>query len=54
MELNRLAEAMGAPPGPHVEISDLAHDSRQVAPGALFFCVPGSAVDGHDLAAAAV
>jgi UDP-N-acetylmuramoyl-L-alanyl-D-glutamate--2,6-diaminopimelate ligase len=33
-----------------VEIGDLAHDTRRVTPGALFFCVPGSRVDGHDLA----
>ncbi|HEY5294176.1 MAG TPA: UDP-N-acetylmuramoyl-L-alanyl-D-glutamate--2,6-diaminopimelate ligase [Gaiellaceae bacterium] len=54
MELNRLAEAMGVPPGADVEISDLAHDTRTVTPGALFFCVPGAAVDGHDLAGNAI
>jgi UDP-N-acetylmuramoyl-L-alanyl-D-glutamate--2,6-diaminopimelate ligase len=37
-----------------VEIRDLAHDVRRVTPGALFFCVPGSRADGHDLAADAV
>jgi UDP-N-acetylmuramoyl-L-alanyl-D-glutamate--2,6-diaminopimelate ligase len=37
-----------------IEIGDLAFDTRQVTPGALFFCVPGSSADGHDLAAAAV
>jgi len=37
-----------------VEITDLAYDTRSVTPGALFFCVPGSRVDGHDLAADAV
>ena len=31
---------------------DLAYDARAVAPGALFFCVPGTRVDGHDFAAA--
>ena len=37
-----------------VEIRDLAYDTRTVEPGALFFCIPGSSVDGHDLAAEAV
>jgi len=34
-------------PGP-AEVTDLAYDARAVAPGALFFCVPGSRADGHD------
>jgi UDP-N-acetylmuramoyl-L-alanyl-D-glutamate--2,6-diaminopimelate ligase len=54
MDLNRLAEAIGAPGQPSVEILDLAYDPRTVAPGSLFFCVPGSRVDGHDRAAEAV
>ncbi len=33
-----------------VEIGDLAYDTRKVTGGALFFCVPGQRVDGHDLA----
>ena len=37
-----------------VEVTDLAYDTRTVLPGALFFCIPGSNVDGHDLAADAV
>jgi UDP-N-acetylmuramoyl-L-alanyl-D-glutamate--2,6-diaminopimelate ligase len=37
-----------------VEIADLAYDARAVAPGALFFCVPGERADGHDFAADAV
>jgi UDP-N-acetylmuramoyl-L-alanyl-D-glutamate--2,6-diaminopimelate ligase len=37
-----------------VEIADLAYDSRRVAPGSLFVCVPGATVDGHEHAAAAV
>jgi UDP-N-acetylmuramoyl-L-alanyl-D-glutamate--2,6-diaminopimelate ligase len=37
-----------------VEVTDLAYDTRTVAPGALFFCIPGSNVDGHDLAPEAV
>jgi UDP-N-acetylmuramoyl-L-alanyl-D-glutamate--2,6-diaminopimelate ligase len=36
------------------EVRDLAFDVRTVAPGALFFCVPGSRADGHDFAAEAV
>jgi UDP-N-acetylmuramoyl-L-alanyl-D-glutamate--2,6-diaminopimelate ligase len=35
-------------------ISSIEHDSRQVAPGALFCCVRGANVDGHDFAGAAV
>src|SRR5262245_60489018 len=37
-----------------VEILDLAYDTRTVRDGALFFCVPGSTRDGHDLGAHAV
>jgi UDP-N-acetylmuramoyl-L-alanyl-D-glutamate--2,6-diaminopimelate ligase len=33
-----------------VVISDLAYDTRRVTTGTLFLCVPGSRVDGHDLA----
>jgi UDP-N-acetylmuramoyl-L-alanyl-D-glutamate--2,6-diaminopimelate ligase len=33
-----------------VEITELAYDTRHVAAGALFFCVRGERVDGHDLA----
>ena len=36
------------------EISSVTHDSRAVVPGALFCCVPGDHVDGHDFAAGAV
>ena len=36
--------------GPPVEIGDLAYDTRNVSSGALFFCVRGDRVDGHDLA----
>ena len=56
MQLERLIAALGptdvvgrAP----VEIRELAYDSRDVPPGALFFCVPGATADGHDFAAAA-
>jgi UDP-N-acetylmuramoyl-L-alanyl-D-glutamate--2,6-diaminopimelate ligase len=54
MDLNRLAEAIGAAGQPSVEILDLAYDPRAVTPGALFFCIVGARADGHDLAAAAV
>jgi UDP-N-acetylmuramoyl-L-alanyl-D-glutamate--2,6-diaminopimelate ligase len=39
---------------PEVEIAGLAYDNRSVTPGALFFCVPGFKVDGHDFAPDAV
>jgi UDP-N-acetylmuramoyl-L-alanyl-D-glutamate--2,6-diaminopimelate ligase len=44
-------------PGPSADDPDLSgvvHDTRAVTAGALFCCVPGSTVDGHDLAADAV
>ena len=52
MELRRLAEAA---PGPvklsgDVEVAGMAHDSRAVNPGDLFFCVLGASRDGHDFA----
>ncbi len=57
MDLERLTATLapgevlhGAP----VDVLDLAYDAREVAPGALFFCVPGQRVDGHDFAAEAV
>jgi UDP-N-acetylmuramoyl-L-alanyl-D-glutamate--2,6-diaminopimelate ligase len=37
-----------------VDVSDVTHDSRAVRAGALFCCVPGTRVDGHDFAGAAV
>jgi UDP-N-acetylmuramoyl-L-alanyl-D-glutamate--2,6-diaminopimelate ligase len=37
-----------------VEIEDLAYDTRAVVPGTLFFCIPGSRFDGHDLAERAI
>jgi UDP-N-acetylmuramoyl-L-alanyl-D-glutamate--2,6-diaminopimelate ligase len=53
MQLDRLIAALGpievANAAP-VEIADLAYDVRAVVPASLFFCVPGSSVDGHDLA----
>jgi UDP-N-acetylmuramoyl-L-alanyl-D-glutamate--2,6-diaminopimelate ligase len=41
------SEVAGARP---VEVVDLAYDTRTVTRGALFFCVRGATVDGHDLA----
>jgi UDP-N-acetylmuramoyl-L-alanyl-D-glutamate--2,6-diaminopimelate ligase len=41
--------------GPHgVIVSGLSYDSRQVQPGDLFFCIPGSKTDGHAFAQAAI
>jgi UDP-N-acetylmuramoyl-L-alanyl-D-glutamate--2,6-diaminopimelate ligase len=53
MRLDRLISTE-APGAEAVEITGLAYDSRRVAPGALFFCVPGEHRDGHDFAAQAV
>ena len=39
---------------PTLGIERLAYHTRDVAPGTLFFCVPGIRFDGHDLAPAAV
>ena len=47
-----LRELMGN--GPELEISGLAYSSQSVAPGTLFFCVPGFKSDGHDFAPDAV
>jgi len=50
-----LRDLMGSPSGaPEVEISGLAYSSKSVAPGTLFFCVPGFKTDGHEFAADAV
>jgi UDP-N-acetylmuramoyl-L-alanyl-D-glutamate--2,6-diaminopimelate ligase len=37
-----------------VDLRTIEHDSRRVSPGALFCCIPGAHVDGHDFAAMAV
>jgi len=37
-----------------IEVADVHHDSRQVAPGSLFACLVGARHDGHDHAAEAV
>jgi UDP-N-acetylmuramoyl-L-alanyl-D-glutamate--2,6-diaminopimelate ligase len=39
---------------PTVEVTTVTHDTRAVRPGALFCCVRGARVDGHDLAPAAL
>jgi UDP-N-acetylmuramoyl-L-alanyl-D-glutamate--2,6-diaminopimelate ligase len=39
---------------PSVTVSDVTHDTREVAPGSLFVALVGSRVDGHDLAGQAV
>src|SRR3954468_6059155 len=40
--------------GPDVVVTGLTFDNRLVAPGTLFFCVPGFTRDGHDFAGDAV
>lgn len=44
--------ALEVPDG-DVVVTGVAYDSRHVAPGDLFFCVPGSHHDGHEFATAA-
>lgn len=38
----------------HVWVTDVAYDSRQVKPGALFVAIPGQRYDGHDFVQDAV
>ncbi|MEK6273822.1 MAG: UDP-N-acetylmuramoyl-L-alanyl-D-glutamate--2,6-diaminopimelate ligase [Actinomycetota bacterium] len=57
MELARIAKVISPAQvvgDAQVEIGDLAYDTRAVVPGALFFCVPGSSFDGHELAERAI
>ena len=57
MKLQSIARILGSEKAreqPDVEVTDLAYDSRRVAPGTLFICVRGDRDDGHDYAAAAV
>ncbi len=57
MNLERLAAALepvAVLGSTEIEVRDLAYDARAVAPGAIFFCVPGARLDGHDFAADAV
>jgi UDP-N-acetylmuramoyl-L-alanyl-D-glutamate--2,6-diaminopimelate ligase len=49
-----LADVLGIPDAPPVEVTSLAYDNRRVEPGTLFFCVPGFTRDGHDFAPDAV
>lgn len=44
----------GAAPVGEAVVSCVVTDSREARPGALFVCVPGERVDGHDFAASAV
>jgi len=57
IDLELLATAVHAArtanPAP-ADVTDLAYDARRVTPGALFVCVPGLKVDGHDFAPQAV
>jgi UDP-N-acetylmuramoyl-L-alanyl-D-glutamate--2,6-diaminopimelate ligase len=46
------SDALRGDPG--AVVASVVHDHRRVEPGALFCCVPGRTVDGHDLAGAAV
>jgi UDP-N-acetylmuramoyl-L-alanyl-D-glutamate--2,6-diaminopimelate ligase len=57
MQLERLIAALAPTDvvgGAAVEIRELAYDAREVPRGSLFFCIRGSAADGHDFAADAV
>jgi UDP-N-acetylmuramoyl-L-alanyl-D-glutamate--2,6-diaminopimelate ligase len=39
---------------PTVEVTGIAYDSRRVASGDLFVCIPGTELDGHEFAGEAV
>ena len=56
MELQRLAAVTAARVlgSGATDVADLAYDAQRVTSDALFFCVPGSRVDGHELATEAV
>jgi len=54
MRLDALIAADPAGEAAGVEITGLAYDSREVAPGDLFFCVSGFRSDGHEFAPDAV
>jgi UDP-N-acetylmuramoyl-L-alanyl-D-glutamate--2,6-diaminopimelate ligase len=54
MRLDALIAAEPAGEAAGVEITGLAYDSREVAPGDLFFCVSGFSSDGHAFAPDAV
>src|SRR5947209_17791851 len=52
----RLHEVMPDAPAEarELDVTGLAYDTRQVASGTLFFCVPGFTRDGHDFASEAI
>jgi UDP-N-acetylmuramoyl-L-alanyl-D-glutamate--2,6-diaminopimelate ligase len=52
----RLNEVMPDAPAEarELDVTGLAYDTRQVAPGTLFFCVPGFTRDGHEFAPEAI
>jgi UDP-N-acetylmuramyl pentapeptide synthase len=63
LRLSELAAALGCPlpahngagrPAKEVAVESIVTDSRKVDFGALFAALPGSQVDGHDFAPAAV
>lgn len=57
IELETLSLAIGAArtgSGASLEVGDLTYDSRDVRPGAVFFCVSGATSDGHGFAQTAV
>jgi UDP-N-acetylmuramoyl-tripeptide--D-alanyl-D-alanine ligase len=55
LQLDELAAALGCPaPDQDVSVEAIVTDSRQVDYGSLFAALPGSQVDGHDFADAAV
>ena len=53
-ELTRVLAASETEGSGAVEITDLAYRTDRVTPGAAFFCVPGSRVNGHEFAGEAV
>ncbi|WP_297669466.1 UDP-N-acetylmuramoyl-tripeptide--D-alanyl-D-alanine ligase [uncultured Desulfovibrio sp.] len=54
LTFNEIAEHLGLPErADGLALNCAVTDSREAAPGALFVCIPGSRVDGHDYARAA-
>jgi UDP-N-acetylmuramoyl-L-alanyl-D-glutamate--2,6-diaminopimelate ligase len=49
-ELTRSVPAAEGRGDPRVLVTDVAYRASEVGPGALFLCVPGEHVDGHDFA----
>lgn len=54
MRLQELIPASAGTGAADVDITALAYDDHAVAPGTLFFCVPGFSRDGHDFAPVAI